>query len=253
MHLSKSKDFAKANEQEMDLNKMGLVTSSSFFFNNFSFFVHSCFVFVLNIGLDFFFFILPSIITVFCVYYLTSKERCGSDYMKCPLYVRVCSFALVSAFIVCQRSNASDNGEWISNVQPYASLNAFVRCRWFFCCCCKFLYPLSVLNFKSLFQFVVRIKKEKKKNTKRRGETQWLTLLAHINSMHFFIQHFFVFCFYFFINGKNRQVRWSMCLKDKYTVRFWRHIHSTIMIHVVFHIIATLICVFFLHDTLDFF
>lgn len=97
-----------------------------------------------------------SILRCFSVYYLTSEVHTDpiTRSARC-----VCSFALVPPFYddkktaetcVRQRSNASasDIEDWISNVQPYASLNAFGRAR--VCksvCLCsnvRFLFPVCV-------------------------------------------------------------------------------------------------------------
>lgn len=111
-----------------------------------------------------------------CVYYLTSEVHADPITRSACC---VCSFALVlSPFIVRQRSNASENKkrsagrddgiEWVSNVQPYASLNAFeLHDTIFFS-----IYSLSALNFESLFQLAIR--------DLRRGDT--LTDIAHCSS-----------------------------------------------------------------------
>lgn len=96
------------------------------------------------------------ILRCFSVYYLTSEVHTDpiTRSARC-----VCSFALVPPFYddkktaeacVRQRSNASasDIEDWISNVQPYASLSAFGRaCVCKSVCLCsnvRFLFPVCV-------------------------------------------------------------------------------------------------------------
>lgn len=56
----------------------------------------------------------------------------GSDYKKCPLCLLICTYAapLICAFK--EQMRWTIHIQWVSNVQPYASLNAFRVCVVFF-------------------------------------------------------------------------------------------------------------------------
>lgn len=60
------------------------------------------------------------------------RSACGSDYKKCPLCLLICTHA--APLLLCVKgANAMSNihrhthrhRQWVSNVQPYASVNAF--------------------------------------------------------------------------------------------------------------------------------